>query len=259
MHWIIQSDLSRESALVELVELLERFEIPFDTVRVAPFGAGIDPDLEVVDPAVVVGSVSLARHAIRMGWKPGAWLGRRSEDDFAYDSCISACGSEMLNADARSIPFGDLLVLNLDNFFVRPVADSKLFAGTVLLHAEATEWRDRLRSADSRGTITPETPILVSTVKPILTETRFVVVDGKVVTGSLYRRGRTVIHSPEIEPHVLAYARARAAGWTPDRVCVMDVADTPNGPRIIEFNNFNSAGWYACDVSKIVQAIEALT
>lgn len=100
---------------------------------------------------------------------------------------------------------------------------------------------------------------MVSAVKPILTETRFVVVDGEVITGSLYRRGRTVIYSREIEPHISAYARFRAAGWTPDRVCVMDVADTPDGPRIIEFNNFNSAGWYACDVTKIVQAIDALT
>lgn len=228
-------------------------------MKVIPFDGGIEPDLDVAEPAVVVGSVSLARHAVRKGWKPGAWLGRRSEDDFAYDSYIQALGAEMLNADAKIVPFSDLLAHDFGRFFVRPLTDDKLFAGTVLDRAEAAEWHERIRGADSTWTITPQTPIVVSAVKPIRNETRFVIVDGAVVAGSLYRRGPTVVYSPEVEPRILAYAKGMAAGWTPDRVCVMDVADTPDGPKIIEFNTFNSAGWYACDVSEIVQAIEGMT
>ena len=72
MRWIIQSNLSRERALAELVELLGHHRIPFDLVKVAPFGGGIVPDLEVTGPVVAIGSVSLARHAVRMGWTPGA-------------------------------------------------------------------------------------------------------------------------------------------------------------------------------------------
>ena len=139
------------------------------------------------------------------------------------------------------------------------MTDGKLFSGTVLDRAEAAGWCARIQSADSTGTITPTTPVMVSPVKQILTETRFVIVDGAVVTGSLYRRGRTVLYSTEVEPHILANANEKVAAWTPDRVCVMDVADTPDGPRIIEFNNFKPAGWYACDVSKIVQAIAGMT
>lgn len=259
MRWIIQSNLSREAALVELPVLLERYGVPFDLVRVIPFAGGIEPPLEPAGPTVVVGSVSLVRHAVRRGWRPGAWVGRQSEDDFSYDSYVDACGAEMLNADARVLPFGDLLTHDLDRFFVRPVSDAKLFAGAVLRRQEAVAWGERIRGADPTRTITPETPIIVAPVKTILTEARFVVVDGEVVTGSQYRRGSSVLLGAEVEPHILAYARARAAAWTPDRVCVLDIADTPTGPKVVEFNCFNSAGWYACDMSRIVQAIEGLT
>ena len=258
MHWIIQSDLVRERALVDLLNLLARYGIRHDTVAMIPNGGGIAPDLAVNAPVVVVGSVALARRAVRAGWRPGAWLGRSSEHDFSYDRCIAAYGRAMLNADALVVPFADLLDHDLERFFVRPLADGKLFTGTVLARTEAATWRTRIQGSGGTRAIAPETSIIVSSVKPILSETRFVVVDGQVVTGSVYRRGRTVLFGPEVEPHILAYARAMVARWTPDRVCVVDIADTPDGPKIIEFNTFNAAAWYACDVSKIVQAIETM-
>lgn len=258
MHWIIQNDLFREPALVELLELLARYGISHDFVEMIPNGGGLALDVDVVGPTVVIGSVALARHAVRSGWSPGAWLGRTSEDDFAYDRCIAACGTEMLNVDARILAFSDLLKHDLDTFFIRPAADGKLFTGAVLDRANAAAWCERIQGSDGTRTIAPATPIVVSSVKPITSETRFVVVDGQVVTGSVYRRGRSVLYSPDVEPHVLGYARTMAARWTPDRVCVVDIADTPDGPRIVEFNNFNAATWYACDVSRIVQAIEAM-
>ena len=46
--------------------------------------------------------------------------------------------------------------------------------------------------------------------------------------------------------------------FQPARAFVLDVADTLEGPKVIEVNNFNSAGLYACDVGKIVDAIEAM-
>jgi hypothetical protein len=36
----------------------------------------------------------------------------------------------------------------------------------------------------------------------------------------------------------------------------MDIADTPNGLKIVEINNINSAGWYRCDMQKLVTSLE---
>jgi hypothetical protein len=37
------------------------------------------------------------------------------------------------------------------------------------------------------------------------------------------------------------------------------VAYTSEGYKIVEFNNFNASGFYACNVQKIIEAIEIYT
>ncbi|MCE6959280.1 ATP-grasp domain-containing protein [Cereibacter sphaeroides] len=255
MHWIVQNNLFGEQAVEELVTLLRRHGIRHDVVKLIPFGGGIEPDVEPEGPVVVIGAFGLSRHAQARGWAPGSWMGRNGPVDFDFDACCAVFGEQMLNHAARVVPFRDALEHDHDPFFIRPASDGKAFAGTVLDRAGFAEWRDRITATDSFG---PDTPVVVGPVREILSETRFIVVDGKVVAGSVYRRDGRLHSDTAIEPHVLAYARDRAQEWTPDRVCVMDIADTPDGLRIIEFNNFNSAGWYGSDVSRIVQAIEAL-
>ena len=36
----------------------------------------------------------------------------------------------------------------------------------------------------------------------------------------------------------------------------MDIAETPDGLKIIEVNNLNSAGWYKGNVQKLIEALE---
>lgn len=259
MHWIVQNNLFSEEAIGQLVDLLQRYDLPHDVVKVIPFGGGIEPEVEAQNPVVVIGSFSLSRHAAAKGWTPGSWLGRRGIEDFSFATCHAVFGEHMLNHAARVLPFKDALDHDLDPFFLRPTDDGKSFSGTVMDRAGFAEWQAKIAHADSTWTITPDTPVVVGPVLEIITETRFIVVEGEVVTGSEYKRGGRVRYDASVEPHVLAYARERARDWTPDRVCVMDIADTPAGLRIVEFNNFNSAGWYASDVSRIIQAIEGLT
>jgi hypothetical protein len=46
--------------------------------------------------------------------------------------------------------------------------------------------------------------------------------------------------------------------WRPAQAFVMDIADTPDGPKVIEINNINSSGFYACDPQSIIVALESL-
>jgi hypothetical protein len=255
MHWIIQDNMSREPAVERLFETLDRFELPFSTVKVFPMGGGIETRIDVDGPVVVVGSMSLVKHALREGWSPGAWA---DEEAFAFSSCLAAHGNDMLNAQAVECRFDEVVGLGIEEFFVRPVGDSKLFTGTRMTRSVFAEWAERVAPADASWTMGPDTAVIVAPLKEIFSETRFVVADGEIVTGSLYKRGSTVVYDDAVSPEVLAWAKERALRWTPGRVCVMDVAETSEGPKIVEFNNFNSAGWYACDVQKIVMAVEGL-
>ena len=96
---------------------------------------------------------------------------------------------------------------------------------------------------------------MVSPVKPIYREYRLFIVKHKVVTGSVYRIGGRAEISPDVEAYVLDYARTVMQRWMPAESCVMDLALTEHGLKVIEFNNINSSGFYACDVPKYVDAI----
>lgn len=253
MHWIIQENMFWEKAVERLAETLSQLDIKHTTVKVIPFDGGLEPDIEVSGPAVVIGSMSLSRHAVRKGWTPGAWM---KAEGFGYEAYIEAFGDLMLNHDARIVRFANALDHDMETFFIRPDDDGKLFAGTVMDRSDFAEWQAKIASADSTWTVTPDTKVVVSSLKTIQTETRFVVVDSEVIAGSLYKVGGRVRYDGQVSPAVEAFARQQAQVWTPDRVCVLDVAETDEGMRIVEFNNFNSAGWYECDVRRIVMAIE---
>jgi len=46
--------------------------------------------------------------------------------------------------------------------------------------------------------------------------------------------------------------------WSPDVGFVLDIADTPEGFKVIEVNCLNASGFYACDMAKVVFALEEL-
>jgi hypothetical protein len=52
--------------------------------------------------------------------------------------------------------------------------------------------------------------------------------------------------------------RPGCGGWQPQRAFVLDVAETADGPKIVEINTLNSAGFYAADIQRIVLALEEL-
>lgn len=256
MYWVIQNNLFNEDANVKLVDLLNRYNMKYELVKVIPFGGGIEPAIqfEPNDPVVVIGSMSLVKYAKSMNWTPGAWF----NDNFSYVEYVKHHKEHMLNHNMKVISFGEIPNF-IDAFeshiFMRPTADGKEFAGTVFNKKDLMEWYDKIMVGDSMWSITKDTQVMLTEPLDIYAEYRFIVVEGKIVTGSLYKRGNVVIYSNIISDDIINYAKQRAAEWTPDSVCVMDICYDSAGYHIVEFNNFNSAGLYECDISKIIGSI----
>ncbi|MBE9227396.1 ATP-grasp domain-containing protein [Phormidium sp. LEGE 05292] len=61
-----------------------------------------------------------------------------------------------------------------------------------------------------------------------------------------------------IEPDAYEFALRMIAVWQPSRAFVFDIALTHEGYKIVEINCINSAGFYAADVSKIVNALQTM-
>jgi hypothetical protein len=255
MFWILQDNLYDERAFETLLEQLERQGTKYQVVKVIPFIGEMIPDVENVqdEHIMVLGATSMSKVAKRKGWVPGYF-----DDNLSYIELLKNYKGHMLNEGCIVAPFG-AMKYEWDRFHLRPVTDSKSFAGTVFDWDEFQEWRDKIilmgEEENSLTTLSLNDLIVMSPLKKILAEYRFYVVDGKVVTGSLYKQGSRVIYKSDVDESVYAFAQEMVDIWAPNRAFALDIADTEEGYKVIEINSINSAGFYACDMGKFVAAI----
>ena len=267
MLWIVQTNLFREDGYARLMDALDRFGLDRVSVKPVPFTlrllpgdfdspVAVDPET-IPEPPIdgtrkimVMGSYSLAKVAVARGWSPGAFL-----DNTGYGEWSAGWGHErLLNPHAWTGSLRDARLTKPS--FVRPLSDSKSFVGKVYTPEEFSYWQEQVQDLGPDSYVNGETQVLVATPQEIHTETRFFVVDGRLVTGSLYRVGGQVRYSEDVDPSAEAFARSCIADWVPSRAFVLDVALTPDGYRVVEVNAINAAGYYACDLQKLVGAFE---
>ena len=210
---------------------------------------------------MVFGTYALRHVAKRKGWTPGSFdLGH-----LTYQDHVARWGDHMLNGDAVFCRFDRVLERlpeGMVEFFIRPVGDSKFFAGMMTTRGQFEDWARgvvALGEDDGSG-LRAGTEVMFCAEKVIRREYRLWVVDEDIVTASLYKQGDRVLHAPEVEDDVLAFGRARVQEWSPARAYAVDVARLGDGSlKIVETNTINAAGFYAADVARLVGALEAMT
>lgn len=258
MLWVVQSNLFREDGHARLLAALERLGVPYLQVEVraftdALFVPGTDEEIEIPPVAVwAMGGYKLARILAESGRTPGAyiqglradqlpWAAEHQLNAYAWTGTIREAPAQLYGAAA----------------FVRPVEDSKAFSGKVLRADEYPSWREFALSCGPKDPVNGDTQVVLAKVQDIYTETRFWVVRGQVVTSSLYKLGgRPCFSAAAVPDEVAAFAQARAREGGPNPAYVLDVAETPDGPKIVECNCLNASGFYAGDMQKLVAAIE---
>jgi len=283
MHWILQNNIYSEEGFEALTTALERCGLTYSVHKAVPFVGELDPDPVIPEGAraIVMGSYSMARHAVKRGWKPGAFL-----DNLDFEIQRQHWGERMFNFDARVYPFAQV-PFQEKPFFLRPVGDSKAFTGWVTDWGEYTKFRDGVirlpETADpindplGINLLTVDTPVMVCPKKEIYSETRTWIVNDspgynkedrglamrlghRVVTASGYKVGTIKRYTPPemVDKRITDFAHECAQIWAPNDAFVLDVADTPDGLKIMEVNNLNSAGFYKGDMNKLVMALESM-
>lgn len=269
MHWILQDNLFNEVAYQKLLETLERFQIPYSIHKVIPFIGELTPEPELETTNVIcMGSYSLRHAAKKAGWYPGVF----DLEPHNFNEQMKHWGQYMLNADAVVSRFEDA-VFTEDIMFIRPIEDSKVFAGTVMDKAEFQEWQRKVcvLEEDFGTSLTKNTLIQVCKPKKIYAEYRFWIVNGYPVTSSLYKRGDRVIYSPDVDDHVKRFVdmilktknnqtsitlSMANDGWMPDDAWCLDVCETPEGMKVVEIGTINSCGFYAANMTDLVLSLE---
>jgi hypothetical protein len=255
MFWVLQDRFFDPHAFAELRRHLDAQAAPHAVVRVNARTLEIDPAADPVGAVFVCGSSTLGRVAKARGWWPGY-----VDDDLDYRLLARHYGEHLLNADARCVPL-DGAPAPAGPVFVRPVGDGKQFSGSVKSAGEFVAWRRTLLDELARGAhprLRASEPIVIAMPKVLHAEFRLRVVDGAIVSASTYRRGGAPFLSDQVDERVLEFARARIAQWSPNRAFCLDVADTPDGLKVVEINAIGSSAFYAGDIGRFVAAIEAM-
>lgn len=257
MHWIVQNNLINLNDLATLRGHLESTHTPHTLVRFVPIFNLLDeatPAPDIDGPVVVYGSTGMGQIAAQHGWTPGYW-----GEHLDHAHYVRHMGSLMLNADAVVGPLASI-PHRWDAFFLRPTLDTKSFAGEVMGWEDLLTLRRNVQAvADAPDvTLRPEDEVVMAPLKTLLAEYRFFAVDGRLVARSRYKYHDRLAVSPVVPPHVEAFAHACVQHWQPSRAFVIDVAQTTAGLKVVEFNAMNSAGFYACDIGAIVDAVNAM-
>ncbi|WP_158964806.1 ATP-grasp domain-containing protein [Chachezhania sediminis] len=209
---------------------------------------------------MMFGSYTLWRYAEAKGLHPGVFR----IAPFVHEKPWQTF---MLNGpDATFLPVGEIEARLPDDdrcWFIRPVSDSKELAGNVRTAAEIRESARKVMSLDPddipNGSLRPDTMMMLTQPARILKEWRIWIVNGNVVTYSLYKDGRQVTYRHEIDADAFEFAQTLARlneGYSP--AYVMDICRTEEGLRLLETNCINAAGFYAADLQKLAATMDEM-
>lgn len=257
MHWILQDNLFNEDAYGVLLDTLKKFDLPHSIHKVIPFVGELLPKPDLGHKNVIcMGSYSLRHAAKEYEWSPGVY----DLEPFDFTHQLKHWGGHMLNHDSLVGKFGEVVFPD-DDQFIRPIQDSKVFAGGIMGKEEFEEWQTNVCKLghDYGDSLSSETIVQISSLKKIYSEHRFWVVGGKIVTASTYKVGSKVQYKELQNDSIFhAFVKDRIAEWSPLEAFVIDACETPDGMFIVEINTLNSSGFYAADIQSLVMALEDL-
>lgn len=257
MKFLLQQNLMNEDQLLKVKQATENH--PREFISLIPFSREIVCDNDITGTDYLpYGSTLLTTLGLDYKWK-GLFF---DLDLFNYGA-FKENRDDMLN-DWVILPVKDAIGFfaqrHGEEFFLRPSHDLKQFTGTVMEASEAEEWLNDAMLCDSSGSyqIDADMPIVIDVPKNIQAEWRWFIVDGMVVSGSMYRFRGNLQLEEETDPLVIIEAQMLADKWLPNPTCVMDVALVDDEVKIIEFNCINSSGFYANDVEAVFNALAKL-
>jgi len=247
VHWVLQDKITSCEDLKALQKAFKKHKCTYQVVQVIPFDDELPDITPTCQHVIAYGSTIFTQRVYHDGsWAPGVYF---DEDKFKPSYWNSLLGNHSLNRAGSVVTLGELPEKMADGKprFVRPNDDSKLFPGQVL---DITELIPVVRFGD------PDIPIWLALPVNIKTEWRLFVVNHQIVTGSQYRKNGRLNVKKSVPKTAMNFAQQMVV-----RLCtlggtyVLDVCETADAFKVVEVGCLNAAGFYACDINKIVKAV----
>lgn len=256
IRWVIQKNLISENDYNVMSAVCEEAGIEHEGVEVIPFSPELPKFTLDEKTNIYYGSTTFMTNLYEQHNKPpGVFF---DENTFSMDNYNKVWKEHMMNSEGKTTIFREFSLENHDEeslWFIRPDADDKSFAGEVRTFKDIKTFLDNVMKVDN-VVLNEDTKIMVSPPYNITKEWRNYIVDGKVITSSLYRKNfKLNKSSTDIPEDMIRFVEDRCAEYMPHRNFAMDIALSGDGYYIIECGCLNSVGLYHCDVKKLVLAI----
>jgi hypothetical protein len=207
-----------------------------------PEDCGIDWDR--YHPVLPYGSVQFLRKLKQTLLAPYVL---HEDESFASTTWQARLGEQLLNTGGGEVLASDVpdLLAHAD-LHIRPNAEDKAFHAKVF---DAPAWAAVVKERDIKAELT----CWASPVKAILAEWRCWLVGGEMVEVSQYRHNGQMARERGAPVEVHTFVGQIARQWLPAPCVVMDVALTPEGLHVLEFNPIHGSGWYAAEPAKVLR------
>lgn len=252
--WVLEKNVFSHRQEAEMLDWLKENNVQYHQVTIVPFIHEIDGNIpNIQGPVVIYGSIGSQKLAQRLGWTPGVFTGSEINETVLQEKF----GDMYLNSDAKICKFKDLpTVVQSGEVFIKPNTDTKEFAGTVLEAVKMKEWIDGMMKSGYLEESFLNNEVLFSTPKTIGCEWRIIIVDEKIAAHSVYRQYGIIKPEIWLPKETEEFIESCISVYNPLPVYVLDVCQIADGSfKVIEMNTFNSAGWYNCDVSKVMSSV----
>lgn len=257
IRWVVQTNLGGHNYL-SIRDSCNTLGYEFVEAKVIPFSDEI-PNIDNTKPTIFYGATRWINNIyLNNKWNPGVFFNPES----TYKVWSEAYGKHTLNYGAHITTIASLKdeIFQAkygwdDLLFIRPTSDMKEFAGEVIAAKSIYEWAQQIQTDMSDF---DSTEVLVSEPVGIRNEWRLFMVNGKYITGSLYRSyGRSVM-APIVPKSVIQFAEERAKEYSPAPVFVMDIGKSGDSLYVVEIGCFNSAGFYHANITKLIKEISEI-
>lgn len=180
--------------------------------------------------------------------------------EYECTSYYPVFGDMLLNSDYSMYPYGELTRLKDrlyyrygvdDCIFVRPNTGLKTFTGQIV---ELERYEKELKLIGFYE-VPADCLVLVSKPYHIDHESRFIVVNGKVITGSYYRIDGERIDKDASDLIDVAQGFVDKANWNPNPVWCIDLCGSGGDNYVLEIGAFSYCGLYGCNRDIIVDEV----
>jgi len=194
-------------------------------------------------------------------WKPGAYC---NVERFQCSSWYPSTSRWVFNQPWKVMPAQELIATARsvahelaagERLFVRPDSPLKPFSGRVVEVNDIS--LDRLDFGFYFDD--PVLPVLIAPVREVGRESRFVIVNSRVVATSDYvSEGRAASSSDVNDSHSDFAAHVAKSISSPDDVYVMDICESDGRLWLLELNPFSGADLYNCNIDDVVNAVKGV-